>query len=684
MARISAAHRNRHTPASTPEDSSTINSTPTASTVPAANVVPAASVTPTFNEEEFPDLPTSTQSEEAVRKVMAKKQKGKDKRKRQKAALENRSSQPSSDLLGALSVTNATGVDQQIIANTQLPTSDNPVQDEAEEDSDSGSEEAVPMVMNKNQKKKEKKKEKSKRKKRQAALERESAQSFNDHLGPLPAINATRADQNLTANPQSQSSGNLVQEASGQIQDNGTDEDLSVTDNDITPNASMMNLAAARVRQLNSTPTAPSTSANQSGSTPAPSSSSSSQLRSTSAQQSVVASQSGSTSGPLIASAAGLQATIAQAPPPSSESEPWAHKFGALEGPGRIVCRLPGCDVTTSPWDGSTVICPGCGPYSSVRYCCIEHLCSDTADHWGLDCMKYTCNHRCDASTIHPRQVQCPPLIPNICGWNTPERHRQAVYHAHSSKKNGSAEIEGDYFIFSDGRDWIQAGSPNVQAWGLRQGRGTVLATVTFNDNASPNSLKDRFNRLLNAALFTGLSNTPVLDYLFMMIRENLMGKNEWDEEVLNCLYYQFLREFGYNVPELITDNKRHACPQQWFGTPVDLCQDLVCNELMLHQATRRPLYPRLAIREKTDELERRYWILRVARVYHPNIRDEGARMRGVGFAFVPPGNRRMYCRGREWDGFPNSPMEIEGAIWVRMQSGPRALQAADLVTLTV
>jgi hypothetical protein len=543
-------------------------------------------VAPALNAQEFPSLPTTTQSEQAIQKVMAKKKKKKDKRKRKRSALESEPSQSSSGLL------------EQVSAETPIVTR-----------------------------------------------------------------------QEMTIRPHSQSSGNSVQQGSHEVQEPNTDVVADTTDEDSTPNASMLNLTAAFASQPSSTSVPPSASANQPVSTSAPPSASASQPGSSSAPTSAVTSQPHSTSAP---------------PPAMSPAVPFVHKFGALEGPTKIVCCMPACDNTTSPWDGSTVICPSCGPYSSVRYCCIEHLLNDTTGHWGADCMKYTCRHLCDASTIHPRQVQCPPAIPNLCGWNTPERHRQAVYHAHSSKKNLSAEVEGDYFIFTDAEEWIQAGSPDMQAWGLRRAKGALLVVITFDDERSPNSLKDRFNRLLNVALATGASNAILLDYLFLMIRENLMGRGEWADDILDSIVYQFQWEFCYQVPEWISNNLRHACRHQWFGTPVDQCQNIICNREMLQPGSRHPLAPRISIKEKVEELERRYWILRVARVYHPNIQDQALRMRGVGFDFVLPENRRMFCMGREWEGYPRGTMEIEDAMWVPTPRGPPRLQVANLMTLAV
>jgi hypothetical protein len=481
-----------------------------------------------------------------------------------------------------------------------------------------------------------KKKKKDKQKRRKVIGDSSSSQSPNQH-GEVGAANPAQADQQITLSPLSQLLDDAVEQGSQETLDRNSERATNVTDDDVTPNASMINLAEASARQLGSPPAPPSAGA----------------------------SQSGATSALISASTRQSHPTFAR-PPATSPGEPWVHKFGALEGGTRIVCSKPGCDKTTTPWDGSTVICPSCGPYSTIRYCCIEHLLGDTTDHWGVDCMKFTCHHYCDTSTIHPRQVQCPPAIPNLRGWNTPERHRQSVYHAHSSRKNASAEVEGDYFIFTDFEQWLQAGAPDMPAWGFGRARGTVLLVVAFDDQRSPNSLKDRFNRLLNIALFTGASNAVMLNYMFLMIRENLISKGEWGEDLLNSLVYQFQWEFCYQLPDWVTNNLRHACPHQWFGTPPDRCLDRVCNAQMLHPSTRHPLFPRFAIKEKADELERRYWILRVARVYHPNILDQRHRMRGVGFSFAPQENRKMFCMGREWDGYPSGTMEIEGAIWVR------------------
>jgi hypothetical protein len=556
----------------------------------------AASVAPALNAQEFPSLSTTTQSKEAIKKVMAKK-----------------------------------------------------------------------------------KKKKEKRKKRQSALESESPQSSGT---------PTASSQELITAVHSQLFRNIGRQDALERQGHSSDGPTQITDEENTPNASMINLVAANPSQPCFTPIPPLSRAVRTSTTSVPPAASGSQPGSLSVPPSAMESQLASATTPSSAST-GQPRLISAPPPVTRPAATLIHKFGALDGPTRIVCRMPGCEITTSPWDGSTTICPSCGPYSSIRYCCIDHMLADTTDHWGLDCMKYTCHHLCDASTIHPRQIQCPPAIPNLCGWNSPERHRQAVYHAHSSK-NGFAEVQGDYFIFTDATEWIQAGSPNMEAWSLRRARGTLLIVVTFDDERSSNSLKDRFNRLMNIALFTGASNTLLLDHMFLMIRENLLSKGKWDGTVLDSVVYQFLWEFSYHLPGWITNNLRHACPYQWFGTPLDArttvehCQDRICNREQLQTGTRHLLGPRLVLKEKAEELERRYWILRVARVYHPDVPDPAQRMRGVGCSFVAPENQRQFGMGREWDGFPGGMMEIDGAICVSNGNGPPRLQVPNITTLTV
>lgn len=168
------------------------------------------------------------------------------------------------------------------------------------------------------------------------------------------------------------------------------------------------------------------------------------------------------------------------------------------------------------------------------------------------------------------------------------------------------------------------------------------------------------------------------------MFRDNLLNKGRWDNTVLDSLVYQFQWEFSYHLPQWLTNSQGHACPHRWFGTFIGQCHDRTCNGEQLHSGPQHPLGPRPMIKERVEELERRYWILRVARVYHPTTQDPAQRMRGVGYSCILPEHKRQFRMGREWDGFPNGTMEIEGAIWVPTSNGPPRLQVANIMTLTV
>jgi hypothetical protein len=83
-----------------------------------------------------------------------------------------------------------------------------------------------------------------------------------------------------------------------------------------------------------------------------------------------------------------------------------------------------------------------------------------------------------------------PPLVPCLHPYDTPERHRQAVYFNVNIR-------EGDYFVFSDYADWAQAGFPENNLEMRCSHR--VLYTIKFEDQGK----KDKFRRILAACLFS-------------------------------------------------------------------------------------------------------------------------------------------------------------------------------------
>ncbi|KAE8158309.1 hypothetical protein BDV40DRAFT_307897 [Aspergillus tamarii] len=315
--------------------------------------------------------------------------------------------------------------------------------------------------------------------------------------------------------------------------------------------------------------------------------------------------------------------------------------FWQLDSHG-FPCAKAGCEKRCNLWDGATVICPRCGPFSEIRYCCKEHLLEDIKYHW-LYCGQMTFEHPCRENSI-PRDVRDgPPLVPCLHPYDTPERHRQAVYF--------NAKVrEGDYFIFSDWTDLVKAGFPesNVEVRCSSQ----VIYTIRFEDASE----KDRFRRVLATCLFMTIEVTELVDFLFRLIRDKLRSQTA-PIELEATLRYQFQQEFCVAIQPHIT-GERHACVTDWDGRNRRNCQDAICR------AEYRRLLGSLGGKghsQLIDHLEGSYWILRAARTTHPDITDAKARMRGEGFSDVADEDQREFRRGAGWDGAGTGDMEIEG-----------------------
>ncbi|KAE8132361.1 hypothetical protein BDV38DRAFT_275200 [Aspergillus pseudotamarii] len=315
--------------------------------------------------------------------------------------------------------------------------------------------------------------------------------------------------------------------------------------------------------------------------------------------------------------------------------------FWQLDSHG-FPCAKAGCEKRCNLWDGATVICPRCGPFSEIRYCCKEHLLEDIKYHW-LYCGQMTFEHPCRENSIPGDVRDGLPLVPCLHPYDTPERHRQAVYF--------NAEVrEGDYFIFSDWTDLVKAGFPesNVEVRCSSQ----VIYTIRFEDASE----KDRFRRALATCLFMTIEVTELVDFLFRLIRDKLRSQTA-PIELEATLKYQFQQEFCVTIQPHIT-GERHACVTDWDGRNRRNCQDAICR------AEYRRLLGSLGGKghcQLIDHLEGSYWILRAARTTHPDVTDAKARMCGEGFSDVADEDRREFRRGAGWDGAGTGDMEIEG-----------------------
>ncbi|KAA8648724.1 uncharacterized protein ATNIH1004_004609 [Aspergillus tanneri] len=315
--------------------------------------------------------------------------------------------------------------------------------------------------------------------------------------------------------------------------------------------------------------------------------------------------------------------------------------FWQLDSHG-LPCAKSGCEKRCNFWDGETVICPRCGPYSETRYCCKEHLFEDIKWHW-LYCGQVTFEHPCRESSI-PRTVRSgPPLVPCLHPYDTPERHRQAVHFSANARR-------GDYFIFSDWADFVEAGFPENNA-SVRCSH-KIVYVVRFDD---PDE-KDRFRRVLAACLFMTIDVHELVDYLFRLIRDKLRSQAA-PADMETALKHQFQAEYCVTIQPAIT-GERHACDTDWNGKNRRNCPDAACR------AEYRRLLGSPGGRghgHLVDHLEGTYWTLRAARTTHPSITSVTARMQGEGFDQVADEDQRVFRRGEGWDGAGTGDMEIEG-----------------------
>ncbi|OJJ49464.1 hypothetical protein ASPZODRAFT_164971 [Penicilliopsis zonata CBS 506.65] len=306
-------------------------------------------------------------------------------------------------------------------------------------------------------------------------------------------------------------------------------------------------------------------------------------------------------------------------------------------------CDKAGCEKKCNLWDGVAVICPGCGPYSTVRYCGKQHLFEDVKSHW-LRCRQSTFTHPCKDSTIPKSVRNSAPMLPNICAWDSPERHRQAVHFA--------MDRTGDYFIFADWEEYLAAGMPRNTVAVRCSTR--VLCTVSFEEG----DMKDRVRRLLGACLVACPEVFWLAQYMYQMLRDHLRSTGKWSEELSQALKYQMQYEFSVLLyPDAV--GNRHACEAEWLGLGYRHCRDAVCR------AEYSPLLGttvgRMGHRQTLETLEQSYWLLRAARATHPSVAQVPARVRGEGFEGVELEDRRLFRRGEGWDGMGTGEMEIEG-----------------------
>ncbi|EKV04681.1 hypothetical protein PDIG_87660 [Penicillium digitatum PHI26] len=323
----------------------------------------------------------------------------------------------------------------------------------------------------------------------------------------------------------------------------------------------------------------------------------------------------------------------------TSELQMDLHKVG-------IACQKRDCKVLCAMGDGVSVICPKCGPFSLVRYCGKSHLWEDAKRHWEV-CTMLPVLEQHLASLIPYDDLMGPPMLPCLHLWDTPQRHRQALWFS-------SARDRGDYFLFEELDDPVKAEDAPSHI-GLRCSP-RIANIVRFEDAEE----KDRFRRCLAICLFAAVEHPALVDYLYRLVRDWMRAHNMWasDKDMDSMLCHQMKLEMGYTIDESRL-GLRHACETEWVGADRRHCEDLTCA------SERRPTLlgnhrMGLGFRRVCEALESNYWILRAHRATHPSVSDVVARTCGAGFSEVLSMDRQTFCRGVGWDGAGTGPMELE------------------------
>ncbi|KAJ5595289.1 uncharacterized protein N7459_001497 [Penicillium hispanicum] len=310
-------------------------------------------------------------------------------------------------------------------------------------------------------------------------------------------------------------------------------------------------------------------------------------------------------------------------------------------------CAKDGCEKQCATWDNQSCICPGCGPFSRVRYCGKEHMREDITAHW-LYCGQFTFEHYCVKSSVPADIAVGPPLIPCVHNWDSPERHRQAVWFS-------TARNEGDYFLFADWDDQVSLGVSPGSMVGRCSPR--VRLTVRFDDPEQ----KDRFRRCLAICLLASVEVQKLVEYVFRMIRDYLREKGKWANVVDAMLRLQFRLEFGVALRPT-SSGQRHACITEWTGQARRHCRDPTCSaesQSLLGDAAWGRGY-----RHMCHYVETNRWLLRAHRTTHPTVNSVAARTCGEGWdGDVVEEERRAFRRGEGWDGAGSGPLEMEGPL---------------------
>ncbi|KAJ5762267.1 uncharacterized protein N7511_005649 [Penicillium nucicola] len=285
-----------------------------------------------------------------------------------------------------------------------------------------------------------------------------------------------------------------------------------------------------------------------------------------------------------------------------------------------FTCAFAGCERLCSLLDAISDICPKCGPFSTIRYCGKEHLWHDAILHW-KNCGQFSLIYQYEAGPIPKEFFGSLPMLHNIRGFDSPERHRQALGFV-------SATNYGDYFVFAD---FVPTATPKLHT--LTSENPVCSTSVEFIVRFDDPVWKDRFRRVLAICLFEGIEYQGLCGVLFRLIRGWMRSKEIWNPEVEYKVAKQIDREMGFVLP-LSKICRHNVQEKEWDGSDLSPL-DKTTHRFCLSKGRRfqeKDLVMGQGIGGLCSEKESTFEVLRAHRIYHPTVRDMMARVNGVGF----------------------------------------------------
>ena len=269
-------------------------------------------------------------------------------------------------------------------------------------------------------------------------------------------------------------------------------------------------------------------------------------------------------------------------------------------------CRKPGCEAMISDYDHSAIVCLGCGPKSSVRYCCLKHQLDDIEGHW-QDCGSWRLELAgvIDYTSAPGKFARLCPAIKQEHGSRNGALYRQMLFCALS---------RGHYTLFD-----TPSGHSETLSWPKQDPKWPEI---------------DRcIERLLNI-VFLDSRNFHILGYLYRVLRELLRSQGQWSEGTVQSLKLQMEAEFRD------FDTKRYngdaPCQCEWSGRFLLRHDHLsTCREYAPTASDYGPLRHRKCIQDIVEDYEARYWLLRAWQQQHPKQDNWRSRAAGHGFQDV-------------------------------------------------